>query len=139
MALLRDEEVTIDQSNRKRKKKDHGHKTGESALLKEAAHYMSFFQRAGFRYDIGTLWPVSDSSSVEVARIVYQMLVEEGMVDGAVARALHLATRTLRDASNSGMLAVSGERDPKQSSSRNKKSACRNREFGWVPYFHYGI
>jgi hypothetical protein len=114
-------------------------KTAESALLNEAVHFMSFFQRAGFRHVIGTLWPVSDRTSVEMAWTVYQTLVEEGMVDGVVARALHRATRTLRDASNSGMAAASGERDPKQARSRNKKSARRNREFGWVPYFHYGI
>jgi CHAT domain-containing protein len=113
--------------------------TAESALLNETAHFMSFFQRAGFRHVIGTLWPVSDRTSVGIARTVYQTLVEEGMVDGVVATALHRATRTLRDASNSGMAAASGERDPKQARGRNKKSVGRNREFGWVPYFHYGI
>jgi hypothetical protein len=31
------------------------------------------------------------------------------------------------------------EKDPKQSSSRNRKSACGNRDSGWISYFHYGI
>ncbi|GIJ89556.1 hypothetical protein Asppvi_008498 [Aspergillus pseudoviridinutans] len=114
-------------------------KTAESTLLNKAAHFMSFFQQAGFRHIIRTLWPVSDRASIEMARTVYQMLVEEGMVNGVVVKALHQAMQALRDASNSSMLAASGERDPKQMRSRNKKPAHQNREFGWVPYFKYGI
>jgi CHAT domain-containing protein len=46
-------------------------KTGESALLNESAHFTGFFQRAGFRNVIGSLWSVLDRPCVDVARIVY--------------------------------------------------------------------
>lgn len=49
MALLRDEEVSINQSIRKRKKKD----PGEERTAQRGSEYRSLFQRAGFQHVIG--------------------------------------------------------------------------------------
>ncbi|KAF1828367.1 hypothetical protein BDW02DRAFT_458414, partial [Decorospora gaudefroyi] len=66
-------------------------------LVDEGIHLASAFQLAGFRHVIGTLWEVSDSHCVDVARVVYETIRAEGMTDKAVCRGLHLAIKALRD------------------------------------------
>ncbi|KAK0729584.1 CHAT domain-containing protein [Lasiosphaeris hirsuta] len=65
-------------------------------LADEGIHLVSAFQLAGFRHVIGTLWEVSDKHCVDVARVLYETLRDEGMTDAAVCRGLHRAVRVLR-------------------------------------------
>ena len=67
-------------------------------LADEGVHLVSAFQLAGFRHAIGTLWEVSDMHCVDVARVFYETLRDEGMTDSAVCRGLHRAIRALRAA-----------------------------------------
>ncbi|OJJ31342.1 hypothetical protein ASPWEDRAFT_45285 [Aspergillus wentii DTO 134E9] len=73
----------------------------DHSLADEAIHLISACQLAGFRHAIGALWEVSDQHCVDVARIVYETLKEDGLTDQAVARGLHRATRHVRDSSQS--------------------------------------
>lgn len=63
----------------------------------ESIHLISACQLAGFRNVIGTMWGVSDEHCVDVARVTYESLRDEGLTDEAVCRGLHRATRMLRD------------------------------------------
>jgi len=74
--------------------------TGSNKIDKlpdEGIHLVSAFQLAGFRHVVGTLWEVSDQHGVDVARLLYETMSDEGMIDVAVCRGLHRATRALRD------------------------------------------
>ncbi|PQE08014.1 TPR domain-containing protein [Rutstroemia sp. NJR-2017a BBW] len=66
-------------------------------LIDEEIHLVSACQLAGFRHVVGTLWEVSDKHCVDVARILYETIKDEGMTDRAVYRGLHRAIRMLRD------------------------------------------
>lgn len=68
-----------------------------NGLVDKAVHLASAFQLAGFRHVIGTLWEVSDSHRVDVARVVYETLRNEGMTDIAVCQGLHQAVKALLD------------------------------------------
>lgn len=46
---------------------------------------------------IGTLWEVPDEYCIEIAKMVYETLRNEGMTDRAVYRGLHQAVKALRD------------------------------------------
>lgn len=71
--------------------------TKNPTLMDEGIHLVSAFQLAGFRHAVGTLWEVSDSHCVDVARVLYETLLTEGMTDEAVARGLHRGIRMIRD------------------------------------------
>lgn len=66
----------------------------------EAVHITGAFQLAGYRSVVGTLWPVNDATSADIARTTCEKLTQGG--DTALrtdlsAHALHLAVRSLRD------------------------------------------
>ncbi|MEW2161176.1 CHAT domain-containing protein [Streptomyces sp. NPDC007189] len=66
----------------------------------EALHITGAFQLAGFRRVIGTLWPVNDTTSVEITRATYADLTHGGSTPPRTelsAQALHRAVRALRD------------------------------------------
>ena len=68
-------------------------------LLDEAIHLTSAFQLAGFPHVIGTLWPIADSVSADVAVRFYERL-QSGPHSLAVAdsaQALHDTIQELRD------------------------------------------
>jgi CHAT domain-containing protein len=70
------------------------------ALSNEAVHITGAFHLAGYRHVIGTLWPISDEASVEVASDFYRDLTRSGtqpVNTGRAALALHHATRRLRN------------------------------------------
>jgi len=71
----------------------------EERLLDEAIHLASAFQLAGFPHVIGTLWEIDDAIAVEIADTFYAALAHpDGTLDpDRAARALHQATRALRD------------------------------------------
>lgn len=66
-------------------------------LIDEGIHLIGGCQLAGFRHVVGTLWEVSDKHCVDVARVFYQTLRDEGMTDLAVCKGLHRAIKALRD------------------------------------------
>ena len=66
-------------------------------LNDESIHLVSAFQLAGFRHVVGTLWEVSDSACVDVAKMFYDRIRKENMTDVSVCRGLHHAVRALRD------------------------------------------
>lgn len=102
-------------------------------LADEGIHLISAFQLAGFRHAIGTLWEVSDKHCVDVARILYKTLQEEGMTDLAVSRGLHRAVRALRDGNADDVLT----RDAKLVRPRPARQGVM--DFFWVPYVHFGV
>jgi tetratricopeptide (TPR) repeat protein len=109
--------------------------TGESqskSLHDESIHLVSACQLAGFRHVIGTLWEVSDPHCVDVARVLYETIRDEGMIDTAVSRGLHQATRALRDRGDTGAIArnvnVLGPADFDSDLP----------DLYWVPYTHFG-
>ncbi|EGU73266.1 hypothetical protein FOXB_16222 [Fusarium oxysporum f. sp. conglutinans Fo5176] len=66
-------------------------------LADEGIHLINGFHTAGFRHVIGTLWEVKDEICVDMARITYEGMMQNGMTDEAVSRGLHKASRELRD------------------------------------------
>lgn len=67
-------------------------------LLHEAIHLAREFQVAGFPHVIGALWKGGEGLAVEVAQIFYCnlfSLLEEGVLENAVARAFHSAIVSL--------------------------------------------
>jgi len=73
--------------------------TGENAqliLVDENIHLISSFRLAGFRHVIGSLWEVKDEYCVDVAKVFYETLLDEGITDDAVCLGLHRATKALR-------------------------------------------
>jgi CHAT domain-containing protein len=66
-------------------------------LSDEGIHLVSACQLAGFRHVVGTLWEVSDKHCVDIAKVLYETLRDEGMTDVALCRGLHQAIRALRD------------------------------------------
>ncbi|KAL8364968.1 hypothetical protein RB595_003992 [Gaeumannomyces hyphopodioides] len=103
-------------------------------LADEGIHLVSAFQLAGFRHVVGTLWGVSDEHCVDVARVLYETLRDEGMTDAAVCRGLHRAVRTLRDGRTERRQEA---RDGFSVGSVTAKRGPTNSY--WVPYIHFGV
>lgn len=121
-------------------------------LNDEGISIISACQLAGFRHVVGTMWEVSDQCCVDMARIMYETLRDEGMNDWAVAKGLHCAMRAMRDESikashqasshmGSTCAADSGldreGRNAKLSTSASRVKMNSVNLF-WVPYVHYG-
>ncbi|KAK7446455.1 hypothetical protein Landi51_07402 [Colletotrichum acutatum] len=70
------------------------------SLKDEGLHATSAFQVAGFGHVIGSLWPVSDEVSIEVARLFYEFLsrprTKPASPDRLVAEALRSAVLQIR-------------------------------------------
>lgn len=108
-------------------------------LADEGIHLISALQLAGFRHVVGTLWEVSDQHCVDVARVFYETLGEEGMTDEAVCRGLHRAMKMLRDGCIDG---VPGNRkalciDHGTTGQGTTKNDLVNGH--WIPYVHFGV
>ncbi|KAL8296254.1 hypothetical protein RB600_001640 [Gaeumannomyces tritici] len=131
-------------------------------LADEGIHLVSAFQLAGFRHVVGTLWEVSDKHCVDVARVLYETLRDEGMTDAAVCRGLHRAVRALRDGrvekegeiKKEGKVKKEGEIEEGEVKEEGeiKKEDARKAfsivpglaEKGltssyWIPYVHFGV
>ncbi|MFB7471552.1 CHAT domain-containing protein [Kitasatospora sp. NPDC056184] len=65
-------------------------------LLDEPLHPAAAFQLAGYRHVVGTLWPVSEVSAVDVAAAFYSEVRLPGATDGRIARGLAGAARRQR-------------------------------------------
>ena len=70
---------------------------GEKEYLDESLHLISACQLAGFRHVIGTLWDVNDETSIDMAKIVYEVIKQGQWSDASVSQGLHQASRELRD------------------------------------------
>jgi methyl coenzyme M reductase subunit C-like uncharacterized protein (methanogenesis marker protein 7) len=103
-------------------------------LADEGIHLVSAFQLAGFRHVVGTLWEVSDKHCVDVARVLYETIRDEGMTDVAVCRGLHRAVRALRDGQMEG--GPEG-RDATFLGFGTQARGLTNHY--WVPYVHFGV
>ncbi|KAI1740757.1 CHAT domain-containing protein [Xylaria scruposa] len=68
----------------------------EDYLFDESLHLINGCQLAGFRHVIGTLWEVNDEVCVEMARLTYEGIRDGGITDESVSRALHIASRKMR-------------------------------------------
>ncbi|KAM0415700.1 hypothetical protein ACHAPT_013340 [Fusarium lateritium] len=103
-------------------------------LADEGIHLVGAFQLAGFRHVIGTLWEVSDKHCVDVARVLYETMRDEGMTDVAVCRGLHRAVRALRG----------GQIEKEQGARKALLLDSGTLERGlpnsyWIPYIHFGV
>ncbi|KAH6616783.1 CHAT domain-containing protein [Boeremia exigua] len=108
-------------------------------LVDESVHLVSAFQLAGFRHVVGTLWAVSDSHCVDVARIVYETLRDEGLTDLAVCRGLHRAVKHLR--LSTSYVKMRGPRDIELLDDEEEEE-CKvvlGDPALWAPYIHYGV
>jgi tetratricopeptide (TPR) repeat protein len=116
-------------------------------LVDEGIHLVSGCQLAGFRHVIGTLWEVSDKHCVDVAKILYETLRDEGMTDIALYRGLHRAVRALRDRRIdwTPWRWVGGNEDDITRQERDAKlfyEGNNTRQEGpqyWAPYIHFGV
>ncbi|KAK6524179.1 hypothetical protein TWF694_005839 [Orbilia ellipsospora] len=99
-------------------------------LADEGINLISAFQVAGFRHVIGTLWEVSDKHCVDVARVFYETIRDEGIADETVCRALHRAVRALRDTEIEEVF-----------KKRNGKllRVKEHLDVRWAPYIHFGV
>lgn len=100
-------------------------------LIDEGIHLADALQLAGFRHVIGTLWEVSDSYCVEMARTIYETIRDEGMTDVMVCLAVHKATRKMREQClglycrpRDAEICDEDESEP---------------ETHWIPYVHFGV
>ncbi|GES61376.1 TPR-domain-containing protein [Aspergillus terreus] len=118
-------------------------------LVDESIHLVSSCQLAGFRHVIGTLWEVSDKHCVDVARILYQTIRDQGMTDASISLGLHQALLELRDRDEA--LGHIVDREPVPSSlcskgrdaiplgKNGRKKAEGTSWLNWVPYIHFGV
>ncbi|KAH7124506.1 TPR domain-containing protein [Dactylonectria macrodidyma] len=106
----------------------------------ESIHLVNAYQLAGFRHVVGTLWSIDDRLCVDMARMIYEFLRDEGIRDETVSRGLHRAMRTFRDRWVDGEDAGRG----KSWSSGAQRAAELRRGSEprwplWVPYVHFGV
>ncbi|CAF3572566.1 unnamed protein product [Fusarium graminearum] len=110
--------------------------TGANTVTKladEGIHLISSLQLAGFQHVVGTLWEVSDKYCVDVARVFYKTLQEEGLADTSICRALHKATKALRDGQ------ISAEMKTRYAVCVDFNEPIKVLDnFHWVPYIHFG-
>ncbi|CAI7647776.1 unnamed protein product [Penicillium manginii] len=103
-------------------------------MADEGIHLVSAFHLAGFRHVVGTLWEVSDKHCVDVARVLYETLRDEGMTDVAVCRGLHRALRELR----AGHIHTGQEaRKAFHLDLGAPEKGLLNTH--WIPYVHFGV
>ncbi|KAL7940760.1 hypothetical protein V8C42DRAFT_356058 [Trichoderma barbatum] len=87
-----------------------------------------------FRHVVGTLWEESDKYCVNVARVPYETMRDEGLTDVAVCRGLHQAVRVLR-----GGQFKNGHKARKVfclDSGTLEKGLMNSY---WIPYVHFGV
>ncbi|SPJ78341.1 uncharacterized protein FTOL_06730 [Fusarium torulosum] len=138
----------------------------EYRLVNESVHLISAYQLAGFRHAIGTLWKVSDSHCVDMARVTYLSMRDMGLTDESVGWGLYQASRELRDnwvnrqkyverQRNPGMgrnSVLDNEQFPEDKSVEHRRSEDPRdilevteeesevrEQLQWAPYVHFGV
>ncbi|KAL8299200.1 hypothetical protein RB593_009192 [Gaeumannomyces tritici] len=111
----------------------------DESSVDESIHLASACQLAGFRHVVGTLWSVDDGLCVDMARMVYEYLRDEGMGDETVSRGLHRAMRMLRDQWVDEE-ELRGERLRLSEAARGAEVShgSETKRPLWVPYVHFG-
>ncbi|KAM5357069.1 hypothetical protein ACJZ2D_016456 [Fusarium nematophilum] len=112
----------------------------DEGSVDESIHLANACQLAGFRHVVGTLWSVDDGLCVDMARMTYEFLRDEGVRDDCVSRGLHRAMRTVRDRWVEGEDAGHGESclsGPERDAKLRQGSEARRPL--WVPYVHFGV
>ncbi|KAH7109804.1 CHAT domain-containing protein [Dactylonectria macrodidyma] len=117
--------------------------TGEildEGSVDESIHLANACQLAGFRHVVGTLWSVDDRLCVDMARMTYEFLRDEGMRDESISRGLHQASRALRDQWANGEDA-GGVLSWSSGMGRDAelRVGSEPRQPFWVPYVHFGL
>ncbi|KAI3326484.1 CHAT domain-containing protein [Xylariaceae sp. AK1471] len=102
-------------------------------LADEGINLINAFQLAGFRHVVGTLWEVSDRHCVDIARVLYETMRDEGMTDVTVCQGLHRAVRALRDEG----IEDEHRRDVMLISGTTQVRGMTNAH--WIPYVHFGV
>ncbi|KAM6505521.1 hypothetical protein FSOLCH5_014731 [Fusarium solani] len=112
----------------------------DEGSVDENIHLANACQLAGFRHVVGTLWSVDDGLCVDMARMTYEVLWDEGIQDKSVSRGLHRAMRTIRDEWADGedggcenSSTSEAQRDAELSQGLESKQPL------WVPYVHFGV
>ncbi|KAH7009354.1 CHAT domain-containing protein [Microdochium trichocladiopsis] len=112
----------------------------DEGSVDESIHLANACQLAGFRHVVGTLWSVNDGLCVDMARMTYEFLRDEGIRDETVSRGLHRAMRTLRD---QWVEFEDAGRGKSWSSGADRDAELRQgsepRRPLWVPYVHFGV
>ncbi|KXJ84807.1 CHAT domain-domain-containing protein [Microdochium bolleyi] len=112
----------------------------DEGSVDESIHLANACQLAGFRHVVGTLWSVDDGLCVDMARMTYEFLRDEGIRDETVSRGLHRAMRTLRD---QWVEFEDAGRGKSWSSGADRDAELRQgsepRRPLWVPYVHFGV
>ncbi|KAI1359679.1 CHAT domain-containing protein [Xylaria arbuscula] len=106
-------------------------------LADEGIHLISAFQLAGFRHVVGTLWEVVDMHCIDVAKVLYETMRDEGMTDTAVAQGLHRAVKMLRDAAIKEGRNRNATWEDSDTEEAEMEPSMSN--FYWVPYIHFGV
>jgi len=101
-------------------------------LLDEGIHLVGALQLAGFRNVIGTLWQVSDLRCVDVARVFYETIEEEGFTDIAVCRGMNRALIQVRD------LEISESTSARDVILVSEDADDNSSNWHWVPFVHHG-
>lgn len=65
-------------------------------LADESINLASACQLAWFRH-VGIMWEVSDARCVDIVKVFYETVRDEGVTDEFVPLALHRAVRSIRD------------------------------------------
>ncbi|KAF0327339.1 TPR domain-containing protein [Colletotrichum asianum] len=71
----------------------------DGQLVDEALHIVSAFQVAGFGHVIGSLWSADDETCIQVAKLFYEYLAQDGRrnaTNRVIAEALRYATQEVR-------------------------------------------
>ena len=88
-------------------------------LLDESINLSAAIQLSGYPSVVGSLWQVKDSSSAEIARAVYEWILEDSNFDAErAAEGLHKAVHQLREKTR-----IMKKHDP----------------LTWAPFMHVGI
>ncbi|KAJ3455225.1 hypothetical protein MRS44_013825 [Fusarium solani] len=112
----------------------------DEGSVDESIHLANACQLAGFRHVVGTLWSVDDGLCVDMARMTYEFLRDEGIRDDCVSRGLHRAMRTVRDRWVNGEDGGRGKSwlsGPERDAKLGRGSEARRPL--WVPYVHFGV
>ncbi|KAM0345625.1 hypothetical protein ACHAPU_006278 [Fusarium lateritium] len=109
------------------------------SLVDESIHLAAAFQLAGFQHVVGTLWSVDDQMCVNMARMIYEGLLEGGMRDEAVGPSLHKATREIRDQWVDGKIGHAPNNGRGWLRHVFKVNDTSDARPDWVPYVHYGV
>lgn len=112
-------------------------------LLDEGLHLVGACQLVGFQHVVGSLWEVPDEHCVQMARVVYRTIVEEGMSDHSVAIGLQRGLKLLRDGRDGERPPASGLEETRNivfASSTNQHGTWRGGDPRiWAAYIHMGI